>query len=65
MIKPLLLLLAWFAGGALLALVVAVMLSAYLGSVVSNIGRRPVVRQQVRTRFPHQRIKQVRRSAIP
>ncbi len=46
MIKTLLLPLAWLASGAL---VIIVMLAPYLGSVISNIGRRPVVLQPART----------------
>ena len=49
MIKTMLLPLAWFASGAL---VIVVMLAPYLGSVISNIGRRPVVLQPARTRGP-------------
>lgn len=47
-IKPLFILLAWLAGAALGLVVIAVMLAPYLGSVISNIGRRPVVLQSVR-----------------
>lgn len=54
-IKPLLLLLAWFAGGALALLVMAVMLAPYVGSVFSNIGRRPVVLQAARSSNASQR----------
>jgi hypothetical protein len=54
-IKPLLLLLAWLAGGALALLVMAVMLAPYVGSVLSNIGRRPVVLQTARSSSASQR----------
>jgi hypothetical protein len=47
-IKPLFLLVAWLAGVTLACLVAAVMLAPYLGSVISNIGRRPVILQPVR-----------------
>jgi hypothetical protein len=61
-IKPLLLLLASLAGGALAALAVAVMFALYVGSVVSNIGRRPVVLQPHRSRPPTQRTRHAQRS---
>jgi hypothetical protein len=53
-IKPLFLVLAWLAGAALGLVVIAVMLAPYLGSVVSNIGRRPVVLQPARA--THRRV---------
>lgn len=47
-IKPLFLLLAWFAGVALGVVVILVMFAPYFGSVLTNIGRRPVVIQYSR-----------------
>ena len=43
MLKPLLLLLAWFAGGALAVFALAMVFAPYFVSVIANIGRRPVV----------------------
>lgn len=41
--KSLIPFLDWFAGGALLALAFILMFTPYFASVLSNIGRRPVV----------------------
>jgi hypothetical protein len=43
MLKPLLLLLGWIAGGALTVFALAMVFAPYLVSVIANIGRRPVV----------------------
>jgi heme exporter protein D len=47
MIKPLILVLARFAEGGLAVLAFVVMFAPYLGSVISNIGRRPVMLRPV------------------
>ena len=53
MIKPFILLLAWFAGGALAVLAFLVVFAPYLGSVISNIGRRPVAPTRPARRTHH------------
>ncbi|HEX5005558.1 MAG TPA: hypothetical protein VFV70_00515 [Hyphomonadaceae bacterium] len=49
MIKPLILLIAWFAGGAVMAVALFLVFAPFIVSVLSNIGRRPVMPQPAHT----------------
>ena len=52
MLKPLLLLVAWFAGGALVVLALMLVFAPYIASVITNIGRRPVAALNKQHRAP-------------
>jgi hypothetical protein len=63
MIKPLVPMLAWFAGGVLTVLAFVAMFSLYLGSVISNIGRRPVMLQSASARTARNRMHRTQSAA--